>query len=136
MRRLVLASLLSVAIAACGGKDPAPAAPSAPAEPGDDRTEIERRRDAACEELGPRLTACAVEDAKRTLSAAELKELDLDNTAPVHTREAIDDCKSRDLSSRQVRVYEVCLREETACEPLAACLDHAKPEAAEGAASE
>jgi predicted small lipoprotein YifL len=129
MRRLVLASLLSVAIAACGGKDPAPAAPSAPAEPGDDRTEIERRRDAACEELGPRLTACAVE-------AAELKELDLDNTAPVHTREAIDDCKSRDLSSRQVRVYEVCLREETACEPLAACLDHAKPEAAEGAASE
>jgi predicted small lipoprotein YifL len=50
MRSLVLASLLSVAIAACGGKDPAPAAPAAPAEPGDDRTEIERRRDAACEE--------------------------------------------------------------------------------------
>jgi hypothetical protein len=132
--RLVLASLVAVGLAACGGKDPAPAAPTAePTAAGDDRTEIERRRDAACEELGPRLTACAVDDAKRTLSAEELKELDLERTAPVHTREAIDDCKGRDLSSRQVRVYEVCLREETACDPLAACLDNAKPTSGEAA---
>jgi predicted small lipoprotein YifL len=132
--RLVLASLLAAGLAACGGKDPAPAAPTAePVAAGDTRTEIERRRDAACEELGPRLTACAVEDAKRTMSAAELKELDLEKTAPVHTREAIDECKARELSSRQVRVYEVCLREETACEPLATCLDHAQPQTGEAA---
>jgi hypothetical protein len=131
--RLVLASLVAAGLAACGSSPP-PAAPTAePAAAGDARTEIERRRDAACEQLGPRLTACAVEDARRTMSAEELAELDLDSTAPVHTREAIDDCKGRELSSRQVRVYEVCLREETACEPLAACLDHAKPQASEAA---
>ena len=31
-------------------------------------------------------------------------------------------------SSRQVRVYEVCLQEESECEPLIACLENAQPQ--------
>jgi hypothetical protein len=35
------------------------------------------------------------------------------------------------MSSRQVRVHEVCMREETECDALTACLENAKPEASE-----
>ncbi|MEZ4402225.1 MAG: hypothetical protein R3B06_19525 [Kofleriaceae bacterium] len=128
--------LVFVAVAACGPKPP-------PADPlPDDLTtrqvaparaphsEIERRRDAACEALGPRLTACAIDDARATMSAEELAKLDIEKTAPVHTQKFIEACKGQTLSSRQVRVYEVCIREETACEPLEACLDNARPDAA------
>jgi hypothetical protein len=31
------------------------------------------------------------------------------------------------MSSRQVRVYEVCMREETECAALTACLENASP---------
>jgi len=103
----------------CGGDPPAPP----PHQP----TEIERRRDAACEALGPRLTDCAIADARATMSAKELADLDIERTAPIHTREFIKGCKEQALSSRQVRVYEVCLREETECAPLVACLDNAAP---------
>lgn len=105
-----------------GGSTPAP-----PAGP----TELEVRRDAACEALGPRLTACAVEEARRTMSAEELAKLDLEKTAPVHTEEFIGECKRQQLSSRQVRVYEVCLAEESECEPLVACLDNVNPTSGE-----
>jgi hypothetical protein len=33
------------------------------------------------------------------------------------------------MSSRQVRVLEVCFREETECAPLEACLANLSPEA-------
>src|SRR5688572_22249687 len=105
-------------VAGCGGKSPPPADPepvvAADAPPA--RTELERRRDAACDQLGPKLTACAVDDAKKTMSAEELAKLELDKTGPAHTRKFVEDCQSQQLSSRQVRVYEVCLKEETACE--------------------
>jgi len=136
---LVLAWSGLALLAACGGKDKPPAAPDdevAEPETGPGpapATEIERRRDAACEALGPRLTQCAVDDAKKTMSPEEVAKLDLDKTAPVHTRKFIESCKEQQLSSRQVRVYEVCLHEETACDPLIACLDNAKPGAADPA---
>ena len=98
--------------------------------PADRRTPIELRRDAACEELGPRLTDCAIADARATMTAEELAKLDLEKTAPRNTEEFIAACKRQQLSSRQVRVYEVCLREETECEPLIACLDHVNEPAA------
>jgi len=90
-------------------------------------TPIHLRRNAACEALGPKITACAVADAKRTMSPAELKKLDLDKTAPVHTKKFIEDCESHEMSSRQVRVYEVCFKEETDCDRLIKCLDNANP---------
>lgn len=136
MRSMLLVWAVAMAALGCGTKP----APSTGADHGssttkETRTEIELRRDAACEALGPRLTACAVDEARRTMTAAELAKLDLEKTAPVHTEEFITECKRQQLSSRQVRVYEVCLREETACDPLVTCLDNVAPTAAERGAA-
>src|SRR5687768_898316 len=112
-----------VAMLGCGSSSK-PAEPTEPAPPADTRTELEIRRDAACEAVGPRITACAIEDARATMSAEELAKLDLETTGPAHTEEFVRECKGQAMSSRQVRVYEVCVAEETECEPLMACLDH------------
>ena len=67
-----------VALAACGHKGSTPIAnegsgagsgSAAPVGPADTRNELEKRRDAACETLGPKVTQCAVDDAKRELAA-------------------------------------------------------------------
>jgi hypothetical protein len=128
---------LVLLLAACGNKakgggddtlpDPPPPPPA--------QTELEKRQGAACEQLGPRLTDCAIADARATMSPAELAELDIENTAPLHTREMIKECKQQTMSSRQVRVYEVCMREESECTPLTACLENAAPDAAAGEAA-
>lgn len=136
MKKLLFLAML----AACGSKSSTPVANSGsassigPAEdpPGpvaDTRTEIERRRDAACETLGPKITSCAVEDAKKALAAGQLKQKEFDeSTSPEiqskNTEEFVKACKQAQYSSRQVRVLEVCQREETECEPLLACLDN------------
>jgi hypothetical protein len=135
-----IAAIALCLLVACGGSKPAkqeddtlpdPGSGS-PGDPvaGEDlpETELKRRQYAACERLIPRLTECAVADAKANLSPEALAELDLENTAPVHTRENLKKCKQGELSSRQVRVYEVCDREETECGPLAACLENALPQ--------
>jgi hypothetical protein len=133
--RLISIAALAVALAGCAKQAP-PAEDTLPddlhpgnrsTEPTPTATELERRRDAACEKLGPRMTACAIDDARHTMSAEELAKLDVEHTAPIHTREFVKACKAQQLSSRQVRVYEVCLREETDCDPLIECLDHANP---------
>lgn len=123
-----LAPIVSVLVFALGcGDKPAARAPdnrgTSPVQ-----SELERRRDAACESLAPRLTDCAIADARATLSPEELAKLDLEKTAPVHTQKFLESCKAQTLSSRQVRVYEVCQREESGCEPLIACLDNASPQ--------
>lgn len=128
--------LLVVVLAACGSKQSPGVSTSgsgaggdavAPAQ--DTRTAIEKRRDAACETLGPKVTACAVEDARRDLAAGKVKQKDFDlNTAKEvqakNTEKFIEACEKAQYSSRQVRVLEVCQREETQCEPLLACLDN------------
>jgi len=133
--RLMLVSLL---LAGACAKQAAPADDTLPDDlsPRTDEsatpepaTELDARRDAACETLGPRMTACAIEDARATMSADELAKLDVEHTAPIHTREFVRSCQTQALSSRQVRVYEVCLREETACDALIKCLDNANPTA-------
>jgi hypothetical protein len=101
-----------------GDAEPEPPAPT---------NELQRRQYAACDLVIPRLTDCAVADAKAKMSAAEYAKLDVEHTAPIHTRENLKKCKHDYMSSRQVRVYEVCDREETECEPLVACLENAKP---------
>jgi hypothetical protein len=62
------------------------------------------------------------------MTASELAALDLEKTAPRHTATFVEDCRQQTLSSRQLRVYEVCLREESECAPLLNCLDYAKPQ--------
>jgi hypothetical protein len=115
------------ALAGCGGPQrPDPA--GSPAA-GDPRTPIERRRDAACDALGPRLTACAVADARADLAAGKIDQRQFErDTAPAVQRKNTEDfearCKAAQYSSRQVRVLEVCFRAETECPPLLDCLAH------------
>lgn len=128
MRRFVLV----LAIAACGGKQQT-ATPNggddAVAPVKDTRTPLEQRRDTACEPLGARITACAVEDAKRDLAAGKTtqQQFDQDTSAGVqrkNTEEFVKACKQKQYSSRQVRVLEVCQSAESQCDPLLACLDN------------
>lgn len=98
--------------------------------PPDGDTEIARRQQAACNQVMPVLTACAVSDACEKMEPDKLAELDLENTAPIHARENLKKCKGTPMSSHQVRVYEVCIREEQGdCAALAACLENANPPA-------
>lgn len=95
----------------------------------DTRSELERRRDAACETLGPRITTCAIEDAKKDLAAGKTSKQQFDqDTAPAvrdkNTSEFIKQCQAAHYSSRQVRVLEVCPKEESQCEPLLSCLEN------------
>jgi len=123
-------------LAACGGpQHPADGGGSAghdqpaPLANVNKETPIEQRRDAACDHLGPKLTACAVEDARANLAAGKTTKQQFDqDTAPdiqrKNTEKFLKTCKSADYSSRQVRVLEVCFREETECAPLLDCLGH------------
>src|SRR4051812_39800363 len=105
-------------LAACGGKQPPPgggaAGSAAPvAVPQDTRTELEKRRDVACDSLGPKITQCAVDDAKADLAAGKTTQKTFDqDTAPAvqqkNTEKFLEQCKVQ-MSSRQVRVLEVCL---------------------------
>jgi hypothetical protein len=141
IRTMLVAMVL--ALAACGGKTkPAAAPPPAdddltikphPIDDGKPETEYERRLRAACEDVGAKVSACAVEDTRNDKqhppTADELAQLD--QTAAIDKREYIKKCVAAEMSSRQIRVMEVCAKEEAACEPFLACLDHMKPEAGE-----
>jgi len=121
--------------AACGGKqktDTGTGSGSGNGDPPgvvqDTRTEIEKRRDTACDELAPRMTQCALEDAKAALAAGKVSKADFDRDTAAgvlakNTEEGKKACKVQ-MSSRQVRVLEVCLKEETQCGPLVDCLGH------------
>lgn len=122
-----------VLLAACGPKHSDPVGNNTDSgtqtPPPDTRSEIEKRRDAACETLGPRITTCAVEDAKAALDAGKVTQaqFDKDTSSGVqkkNTEEFIDACRKSDYSSRQVRVLEVCQKEESECGPLLSCLDN------------
>ncbi len=126
---------LLVFLFACGGSKTQPVGPgsgsgSAVVEPPkkDTRTELEKRRDAACEQVGERITQCQVEDAKKSLAAGKVTQKDFDDaTKPdwlkQYTAMFVAKCKIP-MSSRQVRVLEVCYKEETECDPFADCLKH------------
>jgi len=135
--RALAAITLCLAVACGGGAKHQPAEDDTLPDPGTaspgmsgdqpPQTELQRRQDAACERVMPRLTACAVEDARRKLTPEQFKKEQIEEAAPVHTREYTRKCKAQQLSSRQVRVYEVCDREEKECAGLVACLDNLHP---------
>ena len=129
---VVAAWFAVVAALGCGGGAPVepttPVATPVAASP-DPRTAIERRRDAACDQLGPKLTSCAVEDARANLAAGKIDQAQLErDTAPAVQRKNTEDfgvaCKGTVYSSRQIRVLEVCFQNEHACAPLLDCLGH------------
>lgn len=130
MNRLLLIAIL----AACGGSKPKqdPLTGSGSGDPpgvvADTRSELEKRRDAGCEKLRPRLVQCAADDAKAELDAGRItkQQFDQDTTAEVKAKlgsEWMKACQV-EMSSRQVRVLEVCDREESQCGPLTSCLAH------------
>lgn len=122
-------ALLVLALVACGGKQaPPPQDPEPVGVVKDTRTPIEKRRDTACDQLGPKITQCAVEDATKDLAAGKVtkQQYDQDTASGVqkkNTDEFEKKCKVP-MSSRQVRVLEVCFKEETQCAPLLDCLSH------------
>jgi hypothetical protein len=131
--RMRMRSLVAIALlAACGGTNPPRGGATEP--PGvvtDSRPEIVKRRDAACEALRPRLVQCTVDDARVELEVGRMSTQDFDaNTSPGilerHGQDWMDKCNV-DMSSRQVRVLEVCFQEEQECGPLISCLEHLKP---------
>lgn len=128
MKCLVLIGLL----AACGGKQTTGGGGGSGSDehPGvvaDTRTPFEKRLDAACDALGPRLTQCAVDDSRAELTAGRITQKQYDELTSAQQRDLLDKdwatkCNKGDRSSRQVRVLEVCHAEETECEPLLDCL--------------
>src|SRR3954447_9246561 len=88
MKHFVLAAIL---LAACGPKHSDGIGNSKPDEfkaPPDTRSAIDKRRDTACETLGPRMTACAVEDAKAELAAGKTtqKQFDQDTASGIQKK--------------------------------------------------
>jgi hypothetical protein len=128
--------LLALVLAACGGKQP-PAKTDEPPPTGvvkDTRTELEKRRDAACDNVGKISARCAVEDAKKDYEAGKVKKADFEkDTAPDIVTKLVakysGECKShKDYSSRQIRVLEKCPQYETECGPLMECLHNVQPQ--------
>ena len=123
--------LLAAVLVACGGKSTPSTTPPDDDPPGvvqDTRSPIEKRRDAACEQLRPKLVQCAVEDARAEHEAGRMSKQDFEANTASGVQEKLGDewmksCRV-EMSSRQVRVLEVCYREEPQCGPLIACLEH------------
>jgi hypothetical protein len=125
--------VLILAISACGGgKSTSPAAPEPTntAVAKDSRTPFEQRLSTACMNVAKKLTACAVADTDAKLASGEITQKDHDDLekpkyTDALTSKSFDQCNQPDKrSSRQVRVLEVCLKEEQECAPLLDCLDH------------
>lgn len=131
MKHMMFAFLV---LAACGNKSQTPVGNSgsgATPPVTDSRSAIEKRRDTACETLGPRITACAVADSKAELAAGKMTQKQYDEitaseVTAKNTEEFVEHCKKSEYSSRQVRVLEVCQKEESECEPMLSCLDNLK----------
>jgi len=121
-------AIIAVLCLACGPSkqkqdpDPDPTGPTTKPQ-----TEIQRRQQAACEGVGKMATKCAIEETK-TQPADVQKQADPEHTAEFNTKDYVDKCVAQYMSSRQVRVFEVCLREETECDPFFSCLDNATPQ--------
>jgi hypothetical protein len=122
-----------VLIAACGGGSSSSSGPSeTPAagagEPAESSAEarLYRSQLATCGPMCERVTECAVEGARASLSEQELAELNLEETAPAHTRQCEEDCGASRLSPRQITVIRECITGHAECDPYIDCLDQVK----------
>lgn len=129
---MAMRSFALIVLVACGGSKPPPTTTSGSEEPPgvvtDTRSELEKRRDAGCEKIRPRLVLCAIDDAKAELEAGKItkQQFEADTAPEIRNKlgsEWMKSCRVP-MSSRQVRVLEVCDREEQQCGPLVSCLGH------------
>ncbi len=88
---------------------------------------LRKRQEAACESVGKTLFACAVEDARTSMSPEEFAKLEPEKLEPEYMSRFLDDCLSSDMSPRQIGVYEGCLQ-DTRCATFVPCLDSARPQ--------
>jgi hypothetical protein len=130
---LLVASLLVAC--SCGSstapppEDTTQARPETPEET-KRRLALERlkvRQEAACEQVSPVVTECAIADARATMKPEEFAKLDVERLRPVHLARYQDECTASDMSPRQVKIFEECMA-DTTCEVFLACLDKARPQ--------
>jgi hypothetical protein len=125
-------SILFFVLIACGSSQKPPPGNTDPVPVyKDSRSPIEKRRDTACEAIQPKLTVCAEADARATMSPKELADLKPEELRSAHKQKFLKECKTSQMSSRQVRVLEVCFKSETECDPLAECLKNLEPQKSE-----
>lgn len=94
------------------------------------RAALERlrmRQEASCKRAGEVLFACAVEDARASMSPEEFIALDVTALEPRYKSEFMARCMDSEMSLRQVEVYEGCLA-DTVCAVFVPCLDQAQPQ--------
>jgi hypothetical protein len=135
-RWLTIGSIALCALGCGGGSGssaperPTPPADAASKEPSPEQKQAlaahKARQAEICEKLCPRRTECILEDVRSKESKDSLKELDLEKSASATTQKCVEDCKNDEISARQLRVYEVCLK-EAKCADVAQCMLNAEP---------
>jgi hypothetical protein len=124
-------AVLAPACSGSGGAREEAATPARPAQSGEDReaalASLKKRQEAACDGVGKTLFACAVEDARASMSPEEFAKLEPDKLEPEYMSRFLDECLSSDMSPRQVGVYEGCLQDQR-CPVFVPCLDSARPQ--------
>jgi len=90
---------------------------------------IEKAQNAECERMCPRVTGCALEDAKKHLDSEKIKEEKLVEKMPVLEKKCVDECKKNPLSLRQLRVYVKCNNDaESSCDEFLKCMEESQPQ--------
>lgn len=131
--RVAILVALAVLAPACSGRarEGAAARPvEQPAQQSDREAalaELRARQEAACEGVGKKLFACAVEDARASMRPEEFAKLEPEQLEAEYVSRFQDECLEKDMSPRQVNVYEGCLQ-DTRCEVFVPCLDAARPQ--------
>src|SRR5262245_18873291 len=97
MRKLVLIAFLVVLGSGCPKKAapppeeddtlPDPPGNKGEPEPPAPANELQRRQYEACDRVIPRLTDCAVADARAHMSPEDFEKEQIEEAAPIHTRE-------------------------------------------------
>lgn len=122
-----IAGVMFVLLAACAGGSSGTTAQEPPLS-NSRSVELDAAQDAACQRLAPKVTDCAIEDARATMSPQDFADMarDLDELADRNSEQYIDHCTRSPMSRRQLEVYEQCALDVT-CEEFLACTDRAKP---------
>lgn len=89
---------------------------------------LQEAQEAACHRVAPKVTDCAIQDARTTMPPEKFAEMarDLDELAARNTEQFLSRCIASDMSPRQVEVYETCPL-DASCARFLSCTDRATP---------
>lgn len=88
--------------------------------------DLHAAQESAIEAMCERLVDCSVEDARKTMTPAEVEKLDLPHLVPRARAECEEDYSEHALSPRQIRIIQGCVNQQSTCAQLNDCLDAAK----------